>query len=87
MDWILRESRGAMKLSRVARTILFTYCPFSASLYKSIEGQTVYAEAAKKYIIENRAARKNVDMLIHKFEREGIEIPEELQNTSEYLKG
>lgn len=87
MDWILRESRGAMKLSRVARRILFTYCPFSAENYKALEGQTVYAEAAKKYIMENRAERKNVDMLIHKFEREGIEIPEELQNTSEYLKG
>lgn len=87
MDWILRESRGAMKLSRVARTILFTYCPFSNEIFKGIEGQTVYAEAAKKYIRENRAARKNIDMLIHKFEKEGMEIPEEVQNTSEYLKG
>lgn len=87
MDWILRESRGAMKLSRVARRILFTYCPFSVEIFKSLEGQTVYAEAAKKYIMENRAERKNVDMLIHKFEREGMDIPEELQKTAEYLKG
>ncbi len=86
-DWILRESRGAMKLSRVARTILFTYCPLSDPLYKAIEGQTIYAEAAKKYVMENRAARKTIDMLIHKFEREGIDIPEELQKTSEYLTG
>lgn len=86
-DWILRESRGAMKLSRVARNIMFTYCPLSNELYKSIEGQTVYAEAAKKYIRENRAARKNVELLIHKFEREGVEVPREVQNTLEYLKG
>ncbi len=87
IDWILRESRGAMKLSRVARNILFTYCPFSKELYKAIEGQTVYAEAAKKYIRENRAARKNIDMLMHKFEKEGMQIPEDVQNTSEYLNG
>lgn len=87
IDWILRESRGAMKLSRVARNILFTYCPLSAQVFKTIEGQTVYEEASKKYIRENRAARKNVDMLIHKFEREGLEIPEEVRNTAEYLKG
>lgn len=87
VDWVLRESRGAMKLSRVARTILFTYCPFSNSLYKAIEGQTVYAEAAKKYLMENRAQRKTVDLLMNKFQREGIDIPEELQKTSEYLKG
>ncbi len=85
-DWILRESRGAMKLSRVARTILFTYCPFSSAIYKAIEGQTVYAEAAKKYLIDNRAAIKNIDMVIHKFGRDGIDIPEEIQKTSEYLK-
>lgn len=87
MDWVLREARGAMKLSRVARNILFTYCPLSSGIYKNLEGQTVYAEAAKKYIRENRAARKNLDMLIHKFEKEGIEIPEEVQKTSEFLKG
>lgn len=57
-DWILREARGAMKLSRVARTILFTYCPFSAETMKALEGQTAYSEAAKKYIRDNRAARK-----------------------------
>lgn len=87
MDWILRESRGALKLSRAARAILFTYCPFSNEIFREIEGQTVYAEAAKKYIRENHAARKNIDMLIHKFEKEGIDIPEEVQKTSEYLKG
>lgn len=87
MDWILRESRGAMKLSRVARNILFTYCPFSNEIYKTLEGQTVYAEAAKKYIRENRTLRKNVDMLIHRFERDGIQVPVEIQNTAEYLKG
>ena len=86
-DWILRESRGAMKLSRVARTILFTYCPFSGSVYKAIEGQTVYAEAAKKYLIDNRAAIKNIDMVIHKFGRDGVDVPVELLKTSEYLKG
>lgn len=86
-DWVLRESRGAMKLSRVARTILFTYCPFSAEIMKALEGQTVYMEAAKKYVRENRAAIKNIEMLMHKFEREGMEVPQEVRDTSEYLKG
>lgn len=87
MDWIQKESRGAMKLSRVARNIMFTYCPLSNEVFKAIEGQTIYAEAAKKYIRENRAAIKNVEMVIRKFEREGMDVPEELQDTLEYLKG
>ena len=28
-DWVLREATGAMKLNRVAREILFTYCPLA----------------------------------------------------------
>lgn len=87
MDWILKEARGAMKLSRVSRNILFTYCPFSNKIYKGIEGQTVYAEAAKKYIRENMAERKTIEMIIRKFDKDGTEVPEELQNTLEYLKG
>ncbi len=87
VEWIQKESRGAMKLSRVSRVILFTYCPFSRSVFKAIEGQTIYAEAAKKYLINNRAAMKQIDMVIHKFERAGIDIPEEIQNTAEYLQG
>lgn len=87
VDWIQRESGGAMKLSRVARNILFTYCPFSNEIYKGLAGQTVYAEAAKKYIRDNRAEQKSVELLVRKFEREGMEVPEEIRKTWEYLKG
>ena len=86
-DWILREARGAMKLSRVARTILFTYCPFSAETMKALEGQTAYSEAAKKYIRDNRAARKSLDMMMHKWTKAGLAVPQEILATVEYLKG
>ena len=86
-DWILREARGAMKLSRVARTILFTYCPFSAETMKALEGQTAYSEAAKKYIRDNRAARKSLDMMMHKWTKAGLDVPQEILATVEYLKG
>ena len=86
-DWILREARGAMKLSRVARAILFTYCPFSAETMKALEGQTAYSEAAKKYIRDNRAARKSLDMMMHKWTKAGLAVPQEILATVEYLKG
>jgi len=86
-DWILREARGAMKLSRVARAILFTYCPFSAETMKALEGQTAYSEAAKKYIRDNRAARKSLDMMMHKWTKAGLDVPQEILETVEYLKG
>ena len=87
VDWIQREASGAMKLSRVARNIMFTYCPLSNEVYKNLEAQTVYAEAAKKYIRDNHAERKSAELLVHKFERDGVEVPAEIQQTLEYLKG
>ena len=54
---------------------------------KTLEGQTPYSEAAKKYIRDNRAARKSLDMMMHKWVKAGLEIPQEIAATAEYLKG
>ncbi|MGN1206187.1 MAG: hypothetical protein ACI4SQ_04280 [Eubacterium sp.] len=86
-DWILREARGAMKLNRVSRQILFTYCPFSTKTMKALEGQTPYSEAAKKYIRDNRAARKSLEMVMHKWTKAGLDVPQEIRATAEFLKG
>ena len=54
---------------------------------KALEGQTAYSEAAKKYIRDNRAARKSLDMMMHKWTKAGLAVPQEILATVEYLKG
>ena len=85
--WIKYEAKGSCRLNKVAREIVFTYCPFSAETMKALEGQTAYSEAAKKYIRDNRAARKSLDMMMHKWTKAGLAVPQEILATVEYLKG
>ena len=86
-NWIKYEAKGGFRLNRYVRQIMFTYCPFSAETMKALEGQTAYSEAAKKYIRDNRAARKSLDMMMHKWTKAGLAVPQEILATVEYLKG
>lgn len=44
ITWILYESNGSARLNKVARRILFLYCPFPASMDESLEQNPMYAE-------------------------------------------
>lgn len=84
-DWIMRESTGAMKLNRVAREILFTYCPFSSEIAEGLLSQNAYKDAAKRYNIEKRKQEKALDSIIRRFEKAGRTLPDEINRTKTYL--
>lgn len=44
ITWILYESNGSARLNKVARRILFLYCPFPASMDERLEQNPMYAE-------------------------------------------
>ena len=85
MDWILREAEGAVRLNRVAREILYTYCPLSASKGKDLLEQTAYKDAAKRYIKERAGKEKTLASTIRRFEKAAIDIPEEVEETRRLL--
>lgn len=80
-DWILREAAGAARLNRVAREILYTYCPLSGAYGKELLEQTAYREAAGRYIRERGKHQKTLIAMVHKFEKAGMELPEEVEQT------
>ncbi len=84
-DWILKETAGAMKLNRIAREILFTYCPPSSAIAEGLLVQNSYQEAARRYMTEKRQQEKSFTVLYRKFEKNGIPIPEEVELTKKYL--
>ena len=83
-DWITRESKGAMKVNRVARTILSTYVPFSGKIREKLKEQTIYADASKKFRIEQAKRIKEIENSCTRFSRAGLDIPPELQITREF---
>lgn len=85
-DWISRESAGAMRINKVARGILATYCPFRKEIREKINEQPIYAEAGKRFVLARSKALKQLENSCKRFEKEGLEIPEELKETRDYLE-
>lgn len=83
-DWVMREAVGAMKLNRVARGIVYTYCPLSSEVAEGLLTQNSYAEAAKRHKLEMSKLEKNITTVIRKFEKMGLDIPSEVEQTRKY---
>ncbi len=81
VDWILREATGAMRLNRVARDILFTYCPLSPEIAEVLLSQNAYRDAARRHMTEKGKKEKLIQQALHRFEKAGEQVPEEVELT------
>lgn len=54
--WIRNESRGNLRLNKVARKILFRYCPFGQSIRRQLERHPAYADLVLSF--ENKQAKE-----------------------------
>lgn len=84
--WIRNESQGAIRLNKVAREVLATYCPFSFEFREHIKNQPIFADAMKRYHIEKASKIHNLELCVHVLEKEGNEVPEEIRKTLQYYK-
>ena len=81
VDWILREATGAMKLNRVARDIMFTYCPLATTIAEGLLSQNAYRDAARRYMTEKNKREKEISQAYSRFERAGEKVPKEVERT------
>ncbi|MCR4604696.1 MAG: hypothetical protein K5639_01725 [Eubacterium sp.] len=84
-DWILKEAAGAMRLNKISRDILFTYCPIAQEIAAGLVTQTSYADAAKRHVLELKKIEKNITTIEHKFNKNGMDIPAEIEQTKKFL--
>lgn len=84
-DWIVREAVGAMRMNRINRGIMFTYCPFASDVAQGLLVQNAYQEAARRFMTEKRKQEQSLTVLERKFEKNGIDLPEEIRQTKKYL--
>jgi len=47
--WIRYESMGSIRLNKIARKILYNYCPFEKSYREKLKTQPVYEEGALRF--------------------------------------
>lgn len=84
--WILYESNGSPRLNKVARTILFQYCPFSKETRDRLKANPLYRELAERYEVKLGQRRHHMDNLCQKISNLGKPIPEEIERERQYVE-
>jgi hypothetical protein len=84
--WILYESRGMLRMNKVAREILFKHCPFSQPIRDSLEKQPLFSQFIRQF--ENIRAREArlLEARYAKLRRSGIELDPELKDNLLYYQ-
>lgn len=84
--WIRNESQGGVRLNKVCRMILFTYCPFSKEIRQKIAGQPMYLDAASKYERERQRKVKEITNRYSSIKNSKGEITPILQETLDFYE-
>lgn len=84
--WIMYESGGAPRLNKVARNILFTYCPFSRQIRTKIGANPLYKQAIDKYNVINSRKLHRISLLCRKLENSPEGVPEEIAEYQKFME-
>lgn len=85
--WVLFEGTGSPRLNKVARRILYSYCPFSASLNGMLEQNPLYSELMSRRKVLSGQRLHHLDMLIQKMRNSNISIPATLEAERKFTVG
>lgn len=85
--WVLFEGSGSPRLNKVARKILFTYCPFPAPLAASMEQNPIFTELLSRQKILNGQRLHKLDVLKQKLRNCNVAIPATLEAEINFTEG
>lgn len=84
--WIKNESTGSLRLNKVAREVLASYCPFVKEIRDKIQNQPLYEEAMAKFNRERMKKVKDLDLRYRALETKGKTITPEMQKTMAFYR-
>ncbi|MCH5261703.1 MAG: hypothetical protein J1F42_02215 [Lachnospiraceae bacterium] len=84
-SWILYEGSGSPRLNKIARSILFDYCPFSKEIRDKLKANPLYKETMERYDVKLSQRIHHYDNLFQKLKNMGASIPPEIQSQRDYL--
>lgn len=85
ISYILFESTGSPRLTKPARSILFTYCTFSKEVRDRLTTNPIYKEMLDRLEIKQAQKLHKYDLLVKRVENAGKPLPEELLEEGRYL--
>ncbi|MDE6622482.1 MAG: cyclic nucleotide-binding domain-containing protein [Lachnospiraceae bacterium] len=83
-SWIKNEANGSMKMNKVAREILATYCPFEKSLRMKLNAQRPYEVAQARSFRNAQKKKQEFELKIKALQKVTPKVPEELMNTYKF---
>lgn len=86
ISWLRYESTGAPRLNKVARNILFTYCPFSKEIRAKIGNNPLYKQSIDRYNVINSRKLHRISLLCRKLENSREGVPEEIAEYKNYME-
>ena len=86
LAYVKFEAAGSLRLNKIAREILFTFCPFAKELREKVAENPQYGELINHYNNRINNLAKPVINAIHKLNKDGVEIPPQISGQLEYLK-
>ena len=86
ITWIVYEGNSSPRLNKVARNILFTYCPFSKEIRTKLRANPLYKDILDRYDILNAQKLHHMSNLYQKIQNGGFPIPEEIAAQKKFLE-
>ena len=87
MIWVLFEGAGSPRLNKVARQIMFTYCPFPEDICNTLAQNPLYADLLDRRKIKVAQGLHHLDVLTRKLQNGNIPVPETVAQERYYLIG
>lgn len=84
--WINYEARGAIKLNKLVREIMATYCPYPKKLREQLAIQPIFEEAFARYNRNKLKKTRETEGRHRLLQKDNIELTKELVDTLKYYK-
>jgi len=84
ITWIFHEGNGSPHLNKIARSIIFTYCPFRADIRENLAQHPLYSALIDRHQLQTSQKLHHLDVLCGKIEKSGNKIPAEIVRLREF---
>ncbi|MDE5698495.1 MAG: cyclic nucleotide-binding domain-containing protein [Lachnospiraceae bacterium] len=82
--WIKNEANGSMKMNKVARELLATYCPFEKEIRMRLNAQRPYEVAQARSFRNAQKKKQEIELKIKTLQKVTPEVPAEIMNTYKF---
>ncbi len=86
IQWLRYESQGSPRLNKVAKRILFQYCPFSAPIRKRLESNPMYADMIRRHDGIAAKKKKTLQIKYDKVKKEHGSLPRTIEAFLHYYE-